>query len=239
MTSFYQQLSVYYDQIFSFDEQELDFIARQMGHCEHLLDVGCATGAKTAAFTRFAQSIVGLDSDPAMVSIAQDKHSARNVSYLLGDMQKLDAKFANESFDGLLCLGNTLVHAADADAIGRLITLMGQMLSAEGRCMLQIVNYDRIIQQNIDFLPTIETRDVSFERKYVWQGQELHFVTNLRLKATNEVLHNDVMLYPLLRMQLEAMLLNAGLGNLAWFGSYGGEQYSGNSFSTIVVAHKN
>lgn len=234
--SFYQQLSQYYDEIFSFDQAETDFMRQWLADMPSLLDVGCATGNKTALFAGQIKQITGIDADAQMIEIAQQKHHAPNIDYQVMDMRLISRHFAENSFAALVCLGNTLVHLDSSQAIARLVNDMARL--ATKRIIIQTVNYDRVIDEQISELPAIETAQTHFTRQYAWRDGKLHFITSLLLKANKQQYQNDIVLTPLRKPQLASMLTQAGLSSQQFYGDFTGQQWQQNSFATIVVANK-
>src|SRR5690606_1972810 len=105
--------------------------------------------------------MTGVDLDLAMVEAAQAKAKANKLNYTViqGDMQSLDS-ILFEKFDALICIGNSLVHLIGKEEILKALRGFYSRLHSKGMAIIQIINYDRIIEQNIDALPTIENRKI-------------------------------------------------------------------------------
>lgn len=71
-----------------------------------VLDVGCGTGAITTEIAPAVNSIIGIDSSPSMLDIAQNRSD--NLTYKIMDMH--DLAFSDESFD-LITVRMSLHHA--------------------------------------------------------------------------------------------------------------------------------
>ena len=78
-----------------------------------VLDAGCGPGGKTLFYaSKGCSSIVGVDLDPVRVGHAQrylSKHPAPNVSFMVGDLSKLE--FPSDSFD-IIFLNDVFEHVA-------------------------------------------------------------------------------------------------------------------------------
>ncbi len=236
--SFYQELSRYYDEIFPVDEQEMRFVTGLVRGRAAVLDIGCGTGNKTVHFSAGASGITGIDSDGGMIAKAQRGNSRANIRYVVQDMRGIGAAFKDTPFDGILCLGNTLVHLPSPRAIGELLGDVYGLLRPGGVFVFQILNYDRLMARNITSLPDLETPHVRFTRRYAWNGADMHFVTSIHIKATGETLHNDIILYPLRKDELTAMLTAAGFPQPDYFGSYQGGPHGEDSFVTLARCTK-
>lgn len=233
--AFYQDLSPYYDELFAVDDTELRFVAGILGHRSRILDIGCGTGNKTVLLSTPDNAITAVDQDSAMLERARADNARPNIRYVRADMADLESALQGLRFDGIVCLGNTLVHLAAPEAIQALLESAARLLERGGVCILQILNYDRILDRNIRELPVLETPRARFVRRYVHREGRLHFVTDLDIRETGRTVHNDIVLYPLRRAELAAMLDRAGFGKVAYFGSYQGTALDDDSFVCIAV----
>ena len=236
--SFYQQLSEYYDEIFAVQPGELSFLAAQLLGKQRLLDIGCGTGNKTVHFSSPTNSIVAIDLDAGMIAKAREVHARDTIRYEVMDMLAIDEHFAPSSFDGMLCLGNTLVHLDSPAAIGNLLGKAHALLAPQGRFVLQILNYDRIIALNVESLPEINTEHTVFKRRYAWKNGVLRFLTTIVVKKSGEALTSDIPLYPLRKGELTELVEGAGYTGLTYYGGFQGEPHDENSFVTIAVCGK-
>ena len=236
--TFYRQLSRYYDEIFKSNASEMDFFIRQLHGRQDILDIACGTGNKTVLFKALGRNIVGIDMDQDMVNIAKQRHRAEGVAYLAVDMREIERHFAPQSFDAILCLGNSLVHMRPLAAVQEIINQTHTLLRKGGLLIIQIINYDRIVEHNIACLPTIETENVKFFRNYHWQNRQLHFATRLLIKKSGQELNNDIVLLALRQKQLAACLKRAGFGQCKYYGGFNGQPLEENSVPLIVTAHK-
>jgi len=235
---FYQELSRYYDEIFNTDAKELHFFKERLAGKKRLLDIGCGTGNKTELFSASGNKIIAIDLDPGMIARAQAEHGKADVSYRVLDMLAIDREFAHASFDGILCLGNTLVHLDSLECIRQMLNKIYALLSNGGISIIQILNYDRILARQVDSLPVIETTNTQFYRSYVRAGEHLRFITKLFLKETGRTLKNNILLYPLRYEELRDMLHSVGFGTVAFYGNDEGTPLTDDSFVTIAVCGK-
>lgn len=235
---FYSQLSSYYDEIFATTPDDMAFIASQLPATGRLLDIGCGTGNKTVLFSRPDNHVIGIDLDPDMITAARERHAKESVFYDVADMQDIDTQFAHASLDGILCLGNSLVHLESLESIERFLLKCHTLLHPKGILVLQILNYDRILDNNITELPEIDTKHTRFKRQYAWRDGSFRFMTSLHLKERGETLYSDIPLYPLRQNELEKELMNAGFKRLQWYGDFTGGPHRDSSFVTISISRK-
>lgn len=235
---FYEELSRYYDELFPVGQSDMAFFNAALGGASCVLDIGCGTGNKTVLLAGPGRAVVGIDSDAGMIARAQESNAAPGVSYEVLDMRGLTERFAPDSFDGVVCLGNTLVHLDGPEAVGDMLRAAARLLAPGGVLALQILNYDRILDQSVRVLPLLEGEHARFERFYEPEGKRLRFITRLTVKESGAVFDSDVPLYPLRRTELDGVLADSGFGGAAWYGGFQGEAYDGTSLPAVIICRK-
>ncbi len=235
--TFYQELSRDSDEIFALAPGEMDFLKRRLNGCARILDVGCGTGNKTELLSEPNREIVGLDLDPDMIALARLKHQAPGLTYQVGDMAAIGLKYPAGQFDGLVCLGNTLVHLTGSYELETFMAGAGRILRPGGWWALQILNYDFIIKSRLSELPLIETPKTVFRRFYDWRADGLRFRTVLEIK-NGPVYENEIFLRPIVKNELLAILAG-NFSEVELFGGYDGSPHRPDSLVTLALARRN
>lgn len=253
---FYTALSQYYDEIFAVSQDDMAFINSLIPPRGRVLDVGCGTGNKTVLLGN-AADITGIDLDAGMIDRARVQHARPHIQYRQMDMRRLTEHFAPVSaaaavnavpaaasapapalgerpLDTVLCLGNTLVHLPE-DELAPFLRSVRALLREGGSVVIQILNYDRILDRGVDTLPVIKTAHATFTRQYRWVDGQMHFVTAITLRDGGARMENDIILYPLRVAALERLLLASGFRSVRWYGSFSGGPLTGDSF--VAMAH--
>jgi glycine/sarcosine N-methyltransferase len=239
--SFYQQISSYYDEIFPVAPAAEAFFLKRFQEngsaSASVLDVACGSGGYVKAFLDKGYDAFGIDLDEAMVEQARRKTSRDRI--LQGDMTKVKDAF-QRSFDFVMCIGNSLVHLQDENTMLKALQSFYELLNPGGMLGLQIINYDRILSQGIESLPTIERPDagLTFVRKYQYDQKsgKIHFRTVLTVP--DGTFENSIPLYPLKASALLFLLVNAGFKDTKLYGDFKESQWSTNTYATIATAKK-
>ena len=236
---FYQAISKHYREIFPLNPMQSGFVKDSFTtHREKtLLDVGCGKGDLVLELSTSFGLLTGIDLDSSMLEDAQAA-APDNTSFMKLDMMDLRKQFGEGAFDGLLCFGNTLVHLPDQLSISEFLQQAGIVLKGNGKLLLQIINYDRILDQDIKSLPTIETKHCSFVRNYHYDSKAhlIDFETKLSIKASGESILNKIRLYPLRKTELHSMLLDAGFSSITYYGNFRRDPLENDSIPMVVEA---
>ncbi|MBT3243390.1 MAG: class I SAM-dependent methyltransferase [Bacteroidetes bacterium] len=217
-----------------------------------LLDVGCGTGSLVLNLSDLLDTVIGIDPDKEMLQLAnlkamKYKADRRDELEDLGKwvfvqkgMLDLTNEFVSDSFNSVICFGNTLVHLSTIDEVKEFIRQAFEILKPGGYLMIQIINYDRIIDQKLRGLPTIENENQKFERIYQYNPnpEVIRFQTKLTVKESGEIIENDIPLLAVRPGQLKKILKSAGFINIQEYGNFKGEGFGGDSQAFIIVGRK-
>jgi SAM-dependent methyltransferase len=126
-----------------------------------VLDLGCGTGEHSRFFAEEGCRVVGLDRSESMIQKATEDPMPPNLSFILGDIvdmgpalrPKETAPAATEPFGLALSLGNTLVNVTVEEDMKKALRSLNGELCIGGLFLLQILNYERILEKKIRHLP--------------------------------------------------------------------------------------
>lgn len=235
---FYKSIAANYQHIFPLNNEQVRFV----DHCidksnrSSLLEVGCAIGELTKALSGYFDHTVGIDLDEEMIKIAQAQNHT-GIDFQFVDMRDVDTAFSPNSFNCIVCFGNTLVHLPSEKEILDFLKSSKNLLKESGKLFLQIINYDRILDQDIHSLPTIENDFIRFERNYNnLSASSINFDTKLLLKETGQTITNSIPLYPIRQSKLTSLLLEAGFSEVNFYGNFKKEPLLKKSIPLIVEA---
>lgn len=239
---FYSSISRYYSEIFPFNSLQLSFVKTELGpiHKQSILDIGCATGELSFALANEGALVTGIDLNEELLdqAIRQNKH--RNALYQAGNMLHVSETFKEQSFDSVLCFGNTLVHLQNKEDMQHMIDSVYEVLQPGGKFLLQILNYDYILSSRLSELPLIEGPNIKFIRSYEFPKDSdlIDFKTSLQIKTVNKTLENDTTLYALKSNDLRQLLQSAGFKEIGFFANFKRESFGGNHLPMVVSCTK-
>ncbi|MFW5790551.1 MAG: class I SAM-dependent methyltransferase [Bacillota bacterium] len=248
--AFYQEFNRYYDDIFPVKPGKVEFLKDSFAELPDgasLLDIGCGTGGYAIEMRQEGFKPVGIDYELAMLDQARDKTAVKDLSieYKKLDMRDLALFYSKPYFSGVYSLGNVLVHLSSEQEISTMITKINRVMHRGAKLVIQIVNYDRVLDNGVDSLPTITNQEAGVEliRHYDlndngWIDFRTELIVN---KGTDEEekYRNSVPLYPLRSGDFISLLEDSGFAEIESFGDFkGGDFKPEESFPLIIRARK-
>lgn len=233
--TFYETLTPYYDQIFPANPKQLHFLSTTFAKKGRLLDVGAGTGNMAAALVE--QGFTVLAAEPERLMAKQimkkaEKSDKLTVSTL--PMQQIED--VGEAFDGIYCVGNTLVHLNDMAEIQDFLHTAYSQLNDHGKLVIQIVNYEKVLLHQDFKFPVMTRETFQFERSYALADDKVLFTTTLT--ADGERLSNTIPLYPVTAEQLRPVLHSCGFASVETYGNFDAEPYSSAASPALIIVAK-
>ncbi len=242
---FYTTIAKHYDDIFPLDEAAPAYIRALSPPPGPVLDAGCATGSLAIKLAAAGYRVQGIDLDQDLIRIAQAKAAAAGIgkeslSFRALDMRQASLAFEPGAYSLLLCLGNTLPHLLGPREIADALSGFRRLLRPGGRILLQLINFQRIIEKGIKGLPCVENDKIKFERDYqgIAPNRPFRFATRLWVKPEPQPLFSSVELFPLYGIDLDSILAQCGFVGRAFHADFSGAPAKTDSVSLIVSARR-
>ncbi len=239
---FYSSISEYYTDLFPFNPDQLLFVKEKSGGLEgkNILDLGCGTGELACRLARNGAIVKAVDLNESFISQAKEGTSHETVEYRFADMMETNRLFAPGSFDSVICFGNTLVHLPDLAQIGRLVEKVSKVLKPGGMFLIQILNYDYILDARPDKLPMIENERIKFVRSYFYPEGSVYirFRTVLMMKNGQNPVENETSLLPLKSSELVRILTERDFSEINLYSGFKLGPIGGNHLPLVVSCRK-
>ncbi len=117
-----------------------------------ILDLGCGTGEHSRFLAEQGYEVLGVDSSPSMLEKALDTAMPDNLNFQDADLTRLN-DYVGPAWNGALCLGNVIPHLNTEVALSSMLLSLRRILTDDASIVLQLLNYDRIIDTGIRYLP--------------------------------------------------------------------------------------
>ena len=154
----YDQFSEDYDRFVNWDERlayEIPFLISEMvgmkrgiNQTASILDAACGTGHHLIALKEHGFDVAGADISAKMVEIARgNAHTAGfTIPFKQARFGRLAEAFGTDVFDGLLCLGNSLPHVREDEALSNTLADFKNVLRSGGKLVIQNRNFDIVLK---------------------------------------------------------------------------------------------
>ncbi len=237
---FYKDISIYYEKIFPLNPAAVEFLEEELDGKKKILDLACGDGKYSDSLLTPDRSVTGVDLDKGMLEEAEKKYDQKNnIKFVYGDMLELSSVFKRDKFDGVFCIGNSLVHLTSPDKIKKALTELNLVMEDGGRLVIQIINYDRILNEDINFLPTIKNEDTEFIRNYHRYGNSRIIDFHTILKTADKEIESHQELYSLTKDELVFLAEKEGFALENVYSSFKKEEWNNKSLQSIFVFKKN
>ena len=233
-------------------QRETPFLVEvlESGPARSLLDLGCGSGEHAAHFARAGYQVLGVDHSAAQIAAARTTAAGTTARFVAGDLTHLGDS-VDTRFGTAMCLGNTLVHLQDTDALAAACRGVHAALLPGGAWVVQILNYERLLSRRERHLPlqfrADDAGEIVFLRllRFLPDRRVQFFPTTLRLRPDAEapvelLASHATTLRAWQRAELETVLHDAGFGSIVWHGDLRGSPFAPESSSDLVfVARRN
>lgn len=234
----YATMAPVYDKLFPVSDAQVAFVTGRLGPCSRVLDVGCGTGQLAAALVERGHTVTGVDLDAAMIERARARGTSAR--FLVGNMTQLEDLVPAGVWDAVLCLGNSLVHLPDEHAIAQTLGSMTRLLRDGGQLMVQLLNYDRILDQAVRDLPPIDVDELCLQRWYTPAERGARVVFHTRVTSRGGALLHDgqTTLIPMRRGELLDHLAGAGSSAVTTYGGFDASAWHPDALPLVAVGFK-
>lgn len=237
---FYHVLADHYDRLFPVTEPQRRFLTElvEARRIRRVLDVACGSGEQAAVFRALGLDVSALENDERMVDMVHAKDEAIDVR--LGSMERV-AELFEAGFDLALCIGNSLPHLPDLDAVGRTLDGMHSLLNPGGTLLVSIVNFDRVAREQIEALPVKRVTDargrpMTFERFYDLSQLPDRVTFRMKLRVGEATHAASVALIPISPEWLTERMAALGLEIAGRYAGFDRSAFGPESMSLVLVA---
>ncbi len=214
-----------------------------------VLDAACGTGMHAIALSRLGFACSGADISPAMIEHAREnaREANQNVDFRVAGFQELRKTFEPQSFDALLCLGNSLPHVLSLDELLETLTNFAGCLRHAGLLLLQSRNFDAVMAKKERFMNPEPYSDAEsewlFQRFYDFESNGLIRFNMVSLKRKHSAEWQaevaSTMLYPLTEAVVRASLEKTGFTQIRSLGNMAGDPFDpGTSGNLVITARR-
>lgn len=235
-------MSEHYDQMVDWDkrtEYEFPTLFRIFKNykVKKIIDLGSWTGEYAIRLAREGIDVVGLDHNPLMVKLANDKKAKlpdnikKKVSFELADFNDLSKLFKKGSVDGVISVGTSLAYLPQKPEV--ILKNLHGIIRKDGVIVLQLLNLERVVEEKGRFLNfKIKKTDIKEELfiEYFDKKDEdvlMHNVVNFTKDGTRWIFTgmNSIEIAYIKNDEVASLLQKAGFKDISITGNKG--EYKG------------
>jgi SAM-dependent methyltransferase len=247
---FYDNFSSDYDRFVSWQGRlalEMPFLGRQLREtgARRVLDASCGTGMHTIALAQAGFDSAGANLSAGMIARARENAQAAGLElpFKIAGFGDLTTSFGAESFDALLCLGNSLPHLLTPELLSQALMDFARCLKPGGLVVIQNRNFDAVMTTRQRWMePQAASEGQTewlFQRFYDFEADGLLTFNIVTLRRESGGDWNQSVqsapLRPLLSAELQGGFQDAGFESVTIFGNLAGAAFDPSTSGNLVI----
>lgn len=211
-----------------------------------VLDCACGSGRHAIEFARWGLEAAGCDISPKMLRTARRNAAEADVDIDFFDagLTEVSQKVGEKKFDAVVCIGNSLPHLLTQRELDRAMRSIKRALAPDGLFISQIRNYEKILRENLRFMPPTsaesEGGECVFFRMLDIHGPRRVDFHIFRFRRESARWRHDVQttrLRPITKKHMDAALERAGFQKVRHYADYAFTPFrTGKTLDLITVA---
>lgn len=228
-----------------FIEKTLNSVTPRSGESMRVLDAACGTGMHALALAKLGYTVNGADLSAPMIVKARENAKSQGLDVRFDNIGfgGFAAAFGERTFDGLLCLGNSLPHLLTLAELETALKDFAGCLRSSGVLLIQNRNFDAVMATRQRWMEPQTFSDGSHEwvfmRYYDFEldgSIRFNMVTLKRpLGACWRSEITSSRLAPQLLIDLNRALLENGFTNVWAYGNMTGEPFEPSTSGNLVL----
>ncbi|MFX0070850.1 MAG: class I SAM-dependent methyltransferase [Candidatus Hermodarchaeota archaeon] len=241
---FYEEFVDNYDKLISWElraKRETNFFKTlfEKNNVKKVLDCSCGTGQHTIIFNQLGFEATGSDISKAMIRKAKENAEKNQITakFIVADFRNLTNIF-EEKFDAIITVGNSLPHLMNKKEIKKAVREMYKLLNSNGTLIIEQRNFDKLIKNNIRFMPMTIREDQAFFYVLDYYPKKITFNV-INLKYTNKEFKVFSVDYnPLKKDKLIKIIRKSGFSNFNIYQDYEFNNYDKSKSDLLIIVCK-
>lgn len=178
--NFYNAFAEQYNSMINFENalpRRIELISNFVEkHHNTAADLGCGSGIDSISLSKIGLRVVAFDPSSEMLNLAREKAietNTGNIKFSEFPISEIPEEYFNK-FDFITSLGNTLSNISNED-VSSSINNIFRLLKGNGRAIIQIVNYNRLIVNDDRILNIASGEKKTYVRFYDYFENHINF----------------------------------------------------------------
>lgn len=182
-------------------------------------DLGAGSGADSIALAKLGLDVIAFEPSQEMLKQAEANFAKQNVSLKIHNKRiaEIDNSFHN-SFDFVVSLGNTFANINNEE-IEQSIVKVINLLKPGGKAILQLLNYEKVLNEKERIINITESSEKQFIRFYDFCDDKVYF--NILSFYKNDFSNRQLIttrIFPYTKSLLEYLFHQSGISKIKCFG---------------------
>lgn len=238
--TFYNSASAYYDKMIDFDsalqKRKIllsNFIDEKI---KSVADVGCGTGVDSISLSQLGLNVTAFDPSSEMINTARTNSEKNNckIDFHTFGANEIPKTYYNK-FDLVVSLGNTLANIPFTK-IEKSVAKLFKLLKNEGRVLIQILNYEKILSEKERIVNITKNDDEYFIRFYDFEKKDLSFnILKFNAEQTSRKELIATKMFPYTSKELKKYFKETGFKKIELFGSLDKRSFDAKTSNDLVI----
>ena len=237
---FYNSASLFYDKMIEFDsaltKRKLLLSNFADGKINIVADVGCGTGVDSISLVQLGFDVTAFDPSADMINTAIENSNRLNaqISFYNYSASEIPKTFYNK-FDFVFSLGNTIANIP-LNQLEKSFMRMFKMLKEDGRVLIQILNYEKILKKKERIVNITKKDGDYFIRFYDFGKSYLTF--NILKFSADQTTKKELIstkIFPYKAKEIKKILKKAGFKKIEMFGGLDKKPFDAKLSNDLVL----
>ncbi|MDT3695020.1 MAG: methyltransferase domain-containing protein [Ignavibacterium sp.] len=237
---FYSSASVYYDKMIDFNSALqkrktllVNFIDDKI---KQAADIGCGTGVDSISLAQTGLCVTAFDPSIEMINSAKEncKKTNAQIQFFNYSAANIPKSFFNK-FDLIVSLGNTIANI-NPDQLEKSFGKFYKMLKADGRILIQVLNYEKILKGKERIVNITKKDNEYFIRFYDFGNNDLTF--NILKFNADKTLDKELIstkIFPYKSKELKQLFKKTGFNKIQLFGGLDKSLFDSRVSNDLVI----
>jgi ubiquinone/menaquinone biosynthesis C-methylase UbiE len=238
--SFYNSASAYYDKMIDFETalQKRKILLSNFidDKIKSVADVGCGTGVDSISLSQLGLNVSAFDPSLEMINTARtnsEKHNCK-IDFHNFSANEIPRTYYNK-FDLVVSLGNTLANIPFTK-IDKSVAKLFKQLKKDGRILIQILNYEKILNEKERIVNITKKDGEYFIRFYDFEEKELTFnILKFNADQTSKKELISTKIFPYTSKEFKKVFKEAGFKKIELFGSLEKKAFDAKTSSDLIL----
>ncbi len=243
-STFYNSASAYYDKMIDFDSalQKRKILLSNFidDNIKSVADVGCGTGVDSISLSQLGLNVTAFDPSSEMINTARTNSEKNNckIDFHTFGANEIPKTYYNK-FDLVVSLGNTLANIPFTK-IEKSIARLFKLIKNDGRVLIQILNYEKILSEKERIVNITKNDDEYFIRFYDFEKKNLTFnILKFNSDQTTKKEMISTKVFPYTAKEFKKVFREAGFKKIELFASLDKRPFDAKTSNDLILfAHK-